>query len=73
MADTIDRATGEILDATVVFARLRDLDSQIVRADELIDLMKDRLKTARVHREGLVEALRAAARGDRALPFEEQT
>ena len=71
MNSAVDPSTGEIVDAAAVFARLRDLDFEIVQADELIDLLKDRLRSARQHRENLVSELRAAARGDRALPFDE--
>ena len=88
MADTIDRATGEILDHTTVMATgslaelldaasfrasLRELDARIAQADREIGVLKENLKVSRKYREGLVAELRAAARGDRALPFEEQS
>jgi prefoldin subunit 5 len=70
MSLTIDRATGELLDATHFMEALRDLDERIDAADAAIDALKENLKTARRHREGLVTELRAVARGERALPFE---
>lgn len=84
MSETVDPSTGEILDRTTVTAtgslaalidtaefreQLRDLEVRIQQADDTIDLLKENLKFARRHREGLVAELRAAARGDRALPF----
>lgn len=68
-ADTVNTRTGEIRDLATVMEQLRDLDARIARADEEIGALKENLKTARRHREGLVAELRAAARGERALPF----
>lgn len=83
---TVDPSTGEIvehttftatgtlaglLDSTKFREQLRDLDQRIAEADDSIFLMKENLKTARKYREKLVAELRAAARGDRALPFTE--
>lgn len=62
--------TGEITDTLSFMERLRDLDSSIALADHTIGTLKEDLKTARRHREGLVTELRATARGERALPLE---
>ena len=84
MTERVDRATGEILDQTTVtatgplaelldsssfLASLRELDAGIAQADREIGVLKENLKAARQHREGLVAQLRAVARGDRVLPF----
>lgn len=86
MKERVDRATGEILDQTTVTATgslaelldsssfrasLRELDDRIAQADREIGVLKENLKAARQHREGLISELRATARGDRALPFGE--
>lgn len=65
--------TGEIHDLAQFISAMRDLDVRIAMADRTIGELKENLKTARKHREGLVAELRAAARGDRALPFEPAT
>lgn len=69
MSLTVDPRTGEITDAATFMLALRDLDERIALADNAIGELKENLKIARRHREGLVSELRAAARGDRALPF----
>ena len=69
MSLTVDPRTGEITDAAMFMLALRDLDERIALADNAIGELKENLKIARRHREGLVSELRAAARGDRALPF----
>jgi hypothetical protein len=86
MSETVDPRTGEILDRTTVTATgslaelldassfrasLRELDARIAQADREIDVLKENLKVSRRHRESLVAELRAAARGDRALPFDD--
>lgn len=71
MSLTINTNTGELLDAVAFFAALRDLDARIAKVDADIGILRENLKVSRRHREGLVAELRAAARGDRALPFTE--
>lgn len=73
MSQAVNTKTGELLDVTAFMAAMRDLDFHIAMADRTIGELKENLKTARKHREGLVAELRAAARGDRALPFEPPT
>lgn len=69
MTETLNIRTGEIKDAAAFFDALRDLDARIVEADRVVGELKENLKIARRHREGLVTELRATARGERALPF----
>lgn len=86
MSERVDRATGEIIDRTTFTAtgtlaslldatkfreQLRDLDAAIATADITIGNLKKDLKNARAYRENLVAALRATARGDQALPYDE--
>lgn len=68
---TVNPQSGELLDAERFFAALRELDARIATVDADIRLLRENLKVSRRHREGLVAELRAAARGDRALPFPE--
>jgi hypothetical protein len=65
----VDVETGELHDLATFMEQMRDLDSRIADADTNIDILRENLKTARQYREMLVAELRAAARGDRALPF----
>lgn len=86
MSERVHQATGEItygttftatgtlaglLDATKFREQLRDLDAAIATADFNIGNLKEDLKNARAYREKLVAALRATARGDQALPYDE--
>jgi uncharacterized small protein (DUF1192 family) len=69
MSPTVNTKTGEILDAADFMTALPELDARIAAEDDEIGRLRENLKLARRHREGLVAELRAAARGDRALPF----
>lgn len=73
MTQAIDKETGQLFDATGFLSTLRDLDLRIAQVDKSIAELKDDMKTAKKHREGLVAELRATARGDRPLPFDGQT
>lgn len=70
-AAIVNLESGEIGDVLGFMERLRDLDARIAKADDEIGMLKENLKTARSHREGLVTELRAVARGERALPLED--
>jgi hypothetical protein len=69
MTTAVNTRTGEVTDAAEFIDALRDLDARIVEADRVVGELKENLKIARRHREGLVSELRAVARGERALPL----
>jgi hypothetical protein len=66
---TVHLRTGEVRDSAQLLDAMRDLDARLSEADDEIGRLKENLKIARRHREGLVSELRATARGERALPF----
>lgn len=72
MSQAVNVRTGEVIDAAVFIDTLRDLDARIAEADTRIGELKENLKLAREHREGLVAELRSVARGERALPFNDE-
>lgn len=72
MTQAVDKETGQLFDATGFLGALRDLDLRIAQVDKSIAELKDDLKAAKKHRDGLVAELRATARGDRPLPFGDQ-
>ena len=71
--EVVSTETGEITDALSFMEQLREIDASIAKADRAIGSLKEELKFARSHREGLVAELRAVARGERALPLEPET
>jgi hypothetical protein len=65
----VDGRTGEVSAPSEYLANLREIETNIQRADGDIVTLKADLKTARDAREKLVTQLRAAVRDGKVLPL----